>query len=310
MKIFLNITPTFQGALLKIWACFCFAIVNGMVRLVTGGAKLEITLTPLPFPQIAFLQNLIGTCILIPYLIYSNNLVFKTPVPILHIVRVIFATCGLILWYGSLRYMPITYALALSFTSPIITVIASRIFLREEISNKRLIAIICSISGAFLITRPDKIFISEIIGNEQLGWTTILPIASASFWVGSKITSRKIAQKGDSPQLMTIYLLTFMVPLSLIPALFVWKNITINHFIICSVISITATIAHLSIAKAFSLAEISFLTPFGFSRFFLSSIIGYYIFDEFPTSIHILLGILLIISSLIILSLDSIKNNK
>jgi drug/metabolite transporter (DMT)-like permease len=312
MKTLLNLSPSSRGALWKIWACLCFAVVNGIVRFITGGAKLDTNITSLPFSQVAFLQNLIGTFIMLPWFLFQKNINFRTKFVTLHSARIVFATCGLVLWYGSLRYMPITYALALSFTSPIITIVASKIFLNEDISKYRLLAIIFSISGAFLITRPDKTFISGIIAEEHLGWTAMLPILSAICWVGSKITSRKIATKGDSPQIMTLYLLTFMVPLSLFPALFVWKTITINHFLICAAIGIVATSAHLSIAKALQLAEITFLTPFGFARLFLSSVIGYYAFDEFPTSISMFLGIILIIASLIILSLKSLNkiNNK
>jgi drug/metabolite transporter (DMT)-like permease len=306
MRSFLNITPAWRGAFWKVWACFCFATVNGMVRLMTGGAELEGAPTPLPFAQIAFMQNLVGAFLLLPWAIRQGKTSFKTSMPGLHAFRILFAASGLMLWYGSLRYMPIAYALALSFTGPIITVIACRLFLKEHLSPGRLLAIGLSIAGAFLITRPDQALFSGHIGEGNLGWTAILPLLSASCWVGSKIMSRKIAKNGDSPQLMTLYLLTFMAPVSLVPALFVWESINLEQFLWCGGIGLIATLAHLSTARAFALAEVSFLTPFGFARLFLSGIIGYVAFGELPTAIGMWGGTILILASLLLLSFDSV----
>ncbi|MCP4923870.1 MAG: DMT family transporter [bacterium] len=308
MRSFLNITPAWKGAFWKIWACFCFAIVNGLVRLMTGGAELEGAPAPLPFAQIAFLQNIVGACLLLPWALRQGKASFKTSMPGLHAFRILFAAAGLMLWYGSLRYMPIAYALALSFTGPIITVIACKIFLKEDLTPARLLAIALSIGGAFLITRPDQA--PGIIGGENLGWMAALPLLSATCWVGSKIMSRKIAKNGDSPQLMTLYLLVFMAPVSLIPAFFVWEPLNLEQFLWCGGIALAATLAHLSIARAFSLAEVTFLTPFGFARLFLSGLIGYVAFGEFPTSAGMWGGTILIIASLLLLSFDGILRRK
>ena len=303
-----------QGALWKIYSCLCFSIVNGIVRFLTGGVEIEEGPPPLSFTQIAFFQNIIGSCILLPWIIKTKKISLITSMPNLHLLRIIFAVCGLILWYASLRYMPITYALALSFTSPIITIIVCRIFLKESLSNIRLLSIILSFIGAILITQSNIIFNKNEITNNihqyYIGWYFILPITATFCWVISKILSSQIAKNGDSPELMTLYLLTFMSPISLIPALITWEPIEIIHLTWCTIIAIISTIAHLCMAKALSLAEITFLTPFGCARFLLSGIIGYICFNELPYNIEIWTGILLIILSIIILSLESKKITK
>lgn len=310
MRSLLPLSPSWQGALWKIWACFCFAAVNGLVRLMTGGAELSGAPAPIPFAQIAFMQNLVGACLLLPWALRQGKASFKTSMPGHHAFRVLFAASGLMLWYASLRYMPIACALALSFTGPIITVIACRLFLKEDLSSGRLMAIACSIVGAFLITRPDQTLFSGTIAGENLGWTALLPLLSATCWVGSKIMSRKIAKNGDSPQLMTIYLLTFMAPVSLVPALFVWESINLEQFLWCAGVGFISTLAHLSIARAFSLAEVTFLTPFGFARLFLSGLIGYFAFGELPTSVGMWGGTILILASLLLLSFDGILRRR
>ena len=304
MKRFFHLPPYWKAALWKIWACFCFALVNGLVRLMTGGAEFDGGPSPITFAQIAFMQTFIGACLLLPWSLHKGKKSFKTSMPFLHTFRIVFAASGLLLWYAALYYMPISSALALSFTGPIITIIACRIFLKEKLYKSRILAITCSILGAFVITRPDQILFSLGIKNQNLEWTTILPIISASCWVGSKIISRRIASNGDSPQLMTLYLLTFIAPVSFIPAIFVWRTLNLEQLLWCIIIGLISTIAHLSTARAFSLAEISFLTPFGFARLFLSTLIGYVIFGEFPVSIDMWVGIVLIIVSLIILSCE------
>ena len=292
------------GAFWKVLSCFFFSLVNGMVRFVTAGNEINYLEEPIPFAQVAFFQNFIGAILLLPWVL-RKSFSFKTTVLRLHFFRVLFASSGLVLWYASLSYMPITQALALSFTGPIMTVIVSKIYLKEPLSFFRIFSILFSILGAFLIIRPDKLFFKESI--QETKWFYSLPLVSAICWVGSKVISRKIAQNGDSPHLMTLYLLIFVTPISFFPAFAIWESVSQIHFFWCVIIAITATMAHISMSYALSLAEVTFLIPFGFARLFLSGLIGYLVFDEIPNSAASWIGIFFILISLLILSYDQTK---
>jgi drug/metabolite transporter (DMT)-like permease len=62
-----------------------------------------------------------------------------------------------------------------------------------------------------------------------------------------------------------------------------------------------AALAHFSFARAFQLADVTFLTPFGFSKFFLSALVGYLAFAELSTNWGLWLGAFIIGLSILLL---------
>ena len=290
----------------KVVACACFASINGMVRYLSGGVP-SLGVEAMPYYEIAFLQNLIGALFLLPWILKNGTGPLKTSMPGYHALRVFFAVAGLVLWYGALFYMPLAHAVALAFTGPIFTIIGCRIFLKEELTLPRILAILVSFAGAFFITRPDKAFLTGEGLTAELGLYTLLPLVAAIAWVGSKITGRILASRGEPARRMTIYLLVFMAPVSLLPALPVWITPTSHQLMWVTIIGITSCAAHLSIARSYALADVSFLMPFGFSRLLLSGIIGYVAFGEMPKNVGLWVGVAIISLSLILLAYDSKK---
>ena len=104
---------------------------------------------------------------------------------------------------------------------------------------------------------------------------------------------------------MTLYLLLFMAPASFIPAYFDWHPLTWTQIQWIVILGGLATTAHLSLARSYDLAEISFLTPFGFARLLLSGIVGFVAFNEIPSSWQMWMGIGIICASIVLLNLDT-----
>ena len=192
--------------------------------------------------------------------------------------------------------MPISEVIALGFLGPIITIFSSSFFLKEKINLTRMFAILFSIIGSTLILRPDKI----LLNYEYYNLIIILPLFSTLFFVVSKLLTRFLAYKKESPEKLVSYLLIFMVPVSFFIATFDWVIPNTYNFPLLFLLGIFSTIAHYTFSKAYALSEVSFLMPFGFTKFLSSVLIGYYIFSEVPRSIDIWIGIIFIFISIII----------
>lgn len=292
------------GAFWKIASCFCFAAINGIVRYINGGAGDE-SIGALPVYVIIFFQNLIGTVLMLPFIMQSGIQSLKTTKPFLHITRVIVSVVGVGLWYWGLYYLPMAQAVALSFTGPIFTVIGAHLFLKETITFNRIIAIVVCFVGAFLIVRPDQAFSTNNI--DAFGWASFLPLAAAIAFAVSKLLSRVLASHGESADSMTFYLLVLMAPISFIPAFSEWVSPTLSHWPWLILMGGLAAGAHYTLTKSLALAEVSFVMPFGYSKIVISAAIGYVAFAEIPSSITIWLGSLIIFISAGILSLPDRK---
>ncbi|MBL0942603.1 MAG: hypothetical protein IBJ00_07780, partial [Alphaproteobacteria bacterium] len=77
---------------------------------------------------------------------------------------------------------------------------------------------------------------------------------------------------------------------------------SLHHWPWLLLMGLLAAGAHFSTSLAYVKGEITFLTPFGFSKLIFSSAIGYLAFAEFPESWTVWIGALVIFSSVILLS--------
>jgi len=285
-----------QGAFWKVVSCACFAVINGIVRYWSGGTG-EAGIEVLPVNVMMFFQNVFGALLLLPWLMKFKLREFKIRYPVMHLIRVVTAVGGIYLWYLSLKYMPIAEGVALSFTGPILTVIGARFFLGEKISFQRLIAIALSISGAIMISRP----IFSLENSQLFGFVALLPICSALFIAFNKLLTRQLAMLGETPTALASYLLILMIPVSLFPAVFDWITPSAHHWPWLILLGLLAASAHLSFGKAYQLAEVTFLTPFGFTKFFLSTLVGFFAFSEIPSSWSLWIGTFIIFTSILLL---------
>ena len=271
-------------------SCACFAGINGIVRHLTA-TQGELEAPMLTTAAVNFFQNIFGTLFLLPVIGSMGLRRLKSPYKTLHLIRVITAVAGLLLWYEAVKRMPLAQAVSLNFTGPIFTTVAAFFFLKEHVSWFRVSAILLSLVGAFIISRPDIALLSST--TPSLGFAVIFPITSAIVFAFNKILTRRLAMRGESPESLAIYLLVFMTPVS---GLFCLSDIAAGTFYLPTPTQIfwlmgagaLAAMAHLSFAKAYQLAEVTFLMPFGFLKFFMSTCIGYLAFKEFPQSIPLI----------------------
>ena len=215
----------------------------------------------------------------------------------LNLLRVFSAVLGICLWYFALKLMPMAESVALSFTGPIFTVIGAWLLLHEKMNVQRLMAIGLSLSGAFIIARPDIPLQSNTIGLSAL-----LPLGSALALALSKLLTRKLVLLGHTPTYLAASLLLLMTPVSLPLALLEWQTPALQHWPWLIGMGVLAASSHFTFGKAYQLADVAFLAPFGFTKFMLGAVIGYCFFAEMPTAWSLWLGMLVIFSSILVLA--------
>lgn len=295
-----SLSPAWQGAIWITISHTCFCGVNAIVRYLSGGADANIETLPVSVMQ--FFQNVFGTIFLLPIILKAQVGSFKVRFVGLHLSRIGASVLGVLLWYLSLKSMPMAECVALSFTGPIVGIIVASLWLGEKLTAQRIVAILLGLTGAFIISRPDLAF-GE---GHSFGLAAALPLVSALAIAMSKLLTRKLAMLGESPTVLTTYLLVLMTPVSLVPALFEWQTPSAGHWPWLILFGFFAACAHLSFTKAYELAEVTFLTPIGFSKFFINVLVGYLAFQEFSVEKSLWLGTMIVFASIIVLGLSTL----
>jgi drug/metabolite transporter (DMT)-like permease len=259
------------------WMIFCsilFTFNAGAVRHVAGDVH--------PY-EIAFFRAALGVPLMLPWLLGVGLIALRTQHVGLYVVRGALSAASTIAWFVALALIPVAEATAISFTTPIFASIAAAIALHEAMRLRRWAAVAASFVGMAIILRP---------GFEEVNLGTWLVLVSALFVAVNTILI-KTATRTDTPDAIAFWQILIMIPICLVPALFVWSWPTWEQWAWIAVIATISTIGHRALARAYAAADVSLVQAFDFTRLPFAVGLGWLMFAELP-DIYTWIGALVI----------------
>jgi drug/metabolite transporter (DMT)-like permease len=224
-----------------------------------------------PF-EIVFFRNFFGLVVMLPWLARHRLGGLRTERFGLHALRGVIGLIAMTLWFTSIQLLPLAEATALSFTAPVFTTILAALILGEVMRVRRWTATICGLVGALIVLRP---------GAQAIDPAALLAIGTALIWgVGTIVV--KLLARTEPPETIVTYLVLFLTPVSLVPALFVWQTPTLVHLAGFAALGALASVGHLCMTRAFAAADASYVAPFDYLRLPLVALTGYIIWSEVP----------------------------
>jgi drug/metabolite transporter (DMT)-like permease len=214
--------------------------------------------------QIVLFRALIGILLVIPLVTRFGFRTLKTDKLPLHVVRTLFALFAMATLYYALAEIPVAQAIALTFLIPLFTTIAAGLVLRESVGIHRWGATLVGFAGAMVIIRPGVI---------EIDLPVMLVVLSSALYAGAW-SSVKILTRTDSPAVTVFWLNVMMLPLTAIPAAFLWVAPDWSD-------ALPGWSAHFCQARAFEHSDASAVMPFDFLRLPLGALFGFVLFAEF-----------------------------
>lgn len=272
------------GAFWMVTAGITFAIINTMLQYL--GIKFEIN-----SGSAVLYQYGIALLIFIPLIgTGAIRTAARSDFRWLHVLRVGVSVIGIQLWTAALTYpVPIWQGIALLMTSPLFVTIGSGVLLRESVSPLRWLATIVGFAGAMLILQP---------WSDDFVWATLLPLGAAFFWASASLLT-KFTVSQDSPTTIVFYLLALMLPFDL---LFGLPQLTIptgwQPWTLLIMSGALTGLAQWSVAKAYSVADASFVQPFDHLKLPFNVLAGFVVFGWVPPGM-LWIGSAMIIGSVI-----------
>lgn len=261
-----------KAALAIISAGVLFACVNTLIPKLTSVSPIEASV-------IALVQYLAAFLFLMPSMIHVGFFQsLKTKHFGEHCFRVFLSAIGIQCWTMALAHLiPIWQGIALLMTSPLFVTIGSGLLLKEKVDKKRWIATLLGFIGAMIILEP---------WSENFDWVVLLPVAAAFFWACYSLMVKRLS-KDDSPTTMVAYLFILITPFNLLIAL---TNLSPSGFSLPSfsefgwliLLGFFTALAQLAVAKAYSLADASYIQPFDFIKLPLNVLAGWLVFSWVP----------------------------
>lgn len=262
-------------------SCFFFSVLGGFIKYLS-----EIIH---PFEQ-AFFRNLISVLILMPIAYLYKKKILNTQRKFLLLIRSVFGSLTMIFLFLSYSLIPLSQAVAISFTTPLFIFVGGIIFFNEKPKKVKILALILGFFSILLVIRPDL--------NIEIG--SIVGLLAAIFHAVAGLIVKELS-KTEKVITIMFFMVIFMSIFTFFPAISYWKTPSENEtWTFLFLIALVGTAGNYFWTKSLSMSEITNVIPFDFSKLIFSSLIGFYFFDETFNISTLIGGIIIVVSNIIL----------
>ena len=253
--------PPLRAAWLMLGSTLSFGFMALAIRYATAYV---------PTQEVAFFRNAFGLVALLPMLMRPGRTPLKTQQLPRYFMRSVIGLASMLCAFWALGHLPMAQAISLSYSTPLFVTIAAVLWLGETVRMRRWAAVVIGFIGVLVIVRP---------GTGSFSAGSLVAVAAA---VLSSIVAIQIKQltRVDSADTVVFYTYVFWVPLSFIPALFVWVWPTGIAWLWLALTGVLGTLGQLLWTRALRLGEVSALTPISFMQLPLVSVMAWLLFGE------------------------------
>lgn len=266
----------YKAILFMSLSAIAFAVMNGLVKYLIEFSAY----------QLVFFRS-IGT------LVITTSMLVYLKIPMLGnrrwllIFRGVVGSVSLLLFFGSLKFLPVGTAVTLRYLSPIFAAIIAVIWLKERIKNVQWLFFLIAFAGVLVLKGFDNEL--SLIG---LG----MVVVSALFMGAVFVIISKIG-KQDHPLVIVNYFMFIGTILGGILSINDWKNPVGVEWLILSMLGIVGFIGQLYMTKAFQIASTNQIAPLKYLEVIFTVMIGAFWFMEIYT-LWSLLGIVMVMTGL------------
>jgi len=216
--------------------------------------------------------------------------------PWMNLLRGVLHGAASLLFFVAVKYMPLADVFAIYFVEPFMLTAMSALFLGDKVGWRRWTAIVVGFGGAMIVIQPSY---------EFFGLKALLPVFCAFLYSLYLFLNRAIGE-ADSPLTMQT-MAGIGGTLFMAVALFGGNAVGIADFeislpssllglVLLLILGSLSGYAHLLVVRAFRLAPLSLLAPFQYFEIISATVLGYALFNDFPT-VSKWIGIAIIVAS-------------
>jgi drug/metabolite transporter (DMT)-like permease len=269
-----------RAVLLMVLSMATFAMGDAFVKLSSGAMSVSLVLIFMALPGLIIFATLAHRSAQSPFA-YEF---FAKPVVWRNIVEAITAICMV----SALALAPLSLVISIIQAVPLFVTLGAALVLKEKVGPRRWFAVTAGFFGVLLMLRPD---------TSGISYGALLALVAA---IG--LSTRDLLTRAMPKTVGTLQMATWGTA-ALIPAGLFLLPITGPHtlptlsgfgLVLCA--SLVNAIGYYSITAAMRMGDVSFVTPFRYTRLVFALIIAALFFKETPDALT-LMGAFIVISS-------------
>lgn len=291
------LSDTIRGVTFLCAGLFVFSFQDIIIKLLS---------TSFPVHEIVFIRGLIATPLIFLYVHFDSGFgTLFTRRPWLHIVRALAMFMSYMSYYLALSAVPLTTAVSLFFTAPLMITALSVPLLGERVGWRRGLGVVAGFAGVLVILRP---------GFNTIEPAGLLAIVSALTYALAQLIGRRLGVT-DSASVMSFYMaIVFVYMGGLLGLVFgsgayadgtseamdfllrAWSMPAWLEFSMLFVTGIIAAMGFVLLTQAYRIGEANKIAPFEYTVMIWAVLLSYVFFGEAP-DIYTLSGAALIAAS-------------
>ncbi|GAK91372.1 permease of the drug/metabolite transporter (DMT) superfamily [Nonlabens ulvanivorans] len=267
-----------KAILFMLFSTLAFAIMNGVVKYLSNFSAF----------QLVFFRSIGSLIITMVYLNYKKISILGNKRWLL-IARGVFGTISLLLFFLSLKYLPVGTAVTLRYLSPIFAAVFAVIWLKERIKPIQWFFFLIAFSGVFILKGYE-----ENISLIGIGLVLLSAVGMGLvFVVISKIG------KQDHPIVIINYFMAIGVIIGGLLSINNWIQPVGVEWLLLASLGVVGFIGQLFMTRSFQIASTSLVAPLKYLEVIFTVLIGAIWFMEIYT-LWSVLGIALVIIGLVL----------
>ena len=220
--------------------------------------------------------------------------ILKTKQPVAQISRGLLFISSLLMAIYSYTQVGLIVTHALMAVFPLLTVLLSGLFLKEEITRIKVVAVGVGFLGVTIIINPI---------NLEFSLVSVLPLISAVTFAIYAVLTRKVASTDNTETSFFWVSLVSAIAIT-IPSPLFYKPIQFSDLYFLILLCTFSLVGHFLLTNAYRHAEASVLQPFSYFHLFFASVVGIIFFQD-PLTISTVAGGGLIVFGGILISRKS-----
>ncbi len=275
-----------KGILLKLCSVVLFITMSSLIK---------ATASEIPAGQAVFFRSLFAIPVILiwPALRGDLRTGLRVKSPMGHFWRGFVGTAAMGMMFAGLGLLPLPEVTALGYAAPLLTVIFAAMFLGEEVRLFRLAAVAVGMVGVMVVLAPRMTTLSNATVETSAAIGAMLVLMGATCAALAQIYIRKLVQTEQTSAIVFYFSVTSTL-LSLLTLPFGWAVPSPTAAGLLIAAGIIGGAAQIFLTSAYRFADASLVAPFDYASMVFALAIGFFIFDEVPTT-QMLFGASLVI---------------
>ena len=283
------------GIVLMLGFCIVAPMGDAVAKMLSGSIGIV---------QLVLVRFAVQVVLLAPF-IWATGSAWRMPGRSWHliVVRTVLHVLGIGMMVSALAHLELADAVAIAFVMPFIMLFLGKLFLKEEVGLRRVLASVVGFAGTLLVIQP---------AFDDVGYWALLPVGVAINFACFMLITRQIAKDVDpiSMQAVSGMIAVFLlVPIVIFGSFhdavlgveLGWRDLATPSWGLLLLLGVFGTVAHLLMTWSLRYAPSATLAPMQYLEIPFATAFGFLLFGDFPNDTALLGIAMTIIAGLYIL---------